>query len=278
MGVTQWWRRLTGKKDEGADGARSSARSQPPRQARAAAKAPTARPGRQAAVDPARPVLGLVAARSGWVGAHLEASGHGTPQIVTGGSIDDVVSQVGPVTVVAVGVPLGLPDDSKRAADGEVRRFLGSQASAVVGTPVRDAVYAGSDSEANRVNRERTGSGVSRQASDLRPRIMEVDRWLRQDLPHRVVEVVPEASFAVMTGTPLDSRRGSSAGGQERREALARAGIYVPVTAPHGVAAEEVVASCAAAWTAHRVKAGEPRSFPEQPETFSDGIPAAVFA
>src|SRR5699024_8217989 len=111
-------------------------------------------------------------------------------------------------------------DDSRRAADAELRRFLGPQSSAVVGAPVRDAVYAGSDSEANRVNRERAGAGVSRQASDLRPRITEVDGWLRQDLPHQVVEVVPEASLAVMTGAPLESRRGSAAGGQERREAL----------------------------------------------------------
>jgi predicted RNase H-like nuclease len=223
-------------------------------------------------------VLGLVPGRSGWVGASLEASGHGTPHIVAGSSLADVVAQAGPVTVVAVNVPMGLPDDSRRAADAELRRFLGPQSSVVVGAPVRDAVYAVSDSEANRVNRERAGAGVSRQASDLRPRITEVDGWLRQDLPHRVVEVVPEASLAVMTGAPLESRRGSAAGGQERREALGRAGIYVPVTAPHGVSAEDVVAACAAAWTAHRVKTGESRSFPEQAETFSDGIPAAVHA
>ena len=78
-----------------------------------------------------------------------------------------------------------------------VPRHGGDQSSAVVGAPVRDAVYAGSDSEANRVNRERAGAGVSRQASDLRPRITEVDGWLRQDLPHRVVEVVPDEKIVL---------------------------------------------------------------------------------
>src|SRR5699024_9010132 len=152
MGVTQWWRRLTGKQGAGAGapawggaqargkgsgkvGGRSAAKpgaGAQPRPARAGATAPTARPGRQAAVDPAQPVLGLVAGRSGWVGASLEASGHGTPHIVAGSSLADVVAQAGPVTVVAVNVPVGLPDDSRRAADAELRRLLGPQSSAVV--------------------------------------------------------------------------------------------------------------------------------------------------
>lgn len=237
---------------------------------------PTGKPGRQADIDRAKPVLGLAASRSGWVGAHLESTGHGTPQILAGATLHEVISAAGPVTVVAVDVPVGLPDESRRAVDGELRRLLGPQAAAVLSTPVREALYAPSYGEANRINRERQGAGVSRQAYDVRRQIMDVDEWLRKDRDHQVVEVNSEASLAQAAGEPLASRRSSADGAHERREVLARVGIYVPTSAPHGVLADDLVAACAAAWSAHRVKSGQAHTYPAQPETFSDGLASAV--
>lgn len=285
MGVTEWFRRLTGSTKKGAPGTgegkgrhghgghggHAGDRARPSR------PQPTGRPGRQADPDPARPVLGVSAGSKGaWVGAVLEASGHGTPHVVVGQSIEDVVAQAGPVAVVAVDVPIGLADDSRREADVQTRRFVGSQASSVFTTPVREAIYADTFQAASTVNRERLGSGISQQAYGLRRQIMEVDAWLRQDLPHRVVEAHPEASLAMMTGTPMASRRGSREGTHERRDVLAANGIYVPTTVPHGTSAEQLTNACAVAWTAHRVKTGSARSFPEEAQTFSDGIPAAI--
>lgn len=274
MGVATWWRRVTGGRSEGAKPATRAGAPTP--RARTAHAGPTAKPGRQADIDRARPVLGLAATRSGWVGAHLETTGHGTPHALVGATLEEVVSVAGPVTVVAVDVPVGLPDDSRRAADGELRRLLGPQAATVLSTPVREALYAPSYGEANRINRERQGAGVSRQAYDVRRQIMEVDAWLRKDHDHRVVEVSSEASLAQAAGDPLASRRTSAEGAHERREVLARVGIYVPTTVPHGIATEDLIAACAAAWSAHRVKSGQAHTYPAQPETFSDGLPAAV--
>jgi predicted RNase H-like nuclease len=44
-----------------------------------------------------------------------------------------------------------------------------------------------------------------------------------------------------------------------------------------GYAADDVLDACAAAWTAVRRTNGLARSLPEPPETFSDGIPAAIW-
>jgi predicted RNase H-like nuclease len=192
-------------------------------------------------------------------------------------TLPDLLQHVGEVTVVGLHLPIGLPDDSRRDADLEVRRFLtGRSASAVVTTPVREAVYAETYGEANAISRERTGAGVAKEAFDRRRQIAEVDRWLRQDLPFTVVEVHPEAALAVMAGTPLASRRRTAEGSAERRDTLARAGVYVPTVAPGGAVPDEVIGACAAAWSAHRVKTGQALSFPAQPQTFSDGLPSAI--
>lgn len=283
MGVSEWFGRLTGKKKgaqaHGTDGDRrgsghgAKAAAQRPRATRAQ---PSGKVGRQADLRPDRPVLGVSAGRGAWVGAVLEASGHGTPHVVVGETMADLLAQAGDVTVVAVDVPMGLADGSRREADTQTRRFVGAQGSSVFTTPVREAVYADTFQAANAAHREALGSGVSQQAYALRRQIMELDAWVRQDLPYRVVEVHPEASLTMMAGAPLGSRRASSEGTHERRDVLARNGIYVPTSAPHGTPTEQLASACAAAWSAHRVKTGAARSFPEQPETFSDGIPAAV--
>lgn len=301
MGVTEWWRRITGKDKregrggsaarggakggKGSPGTRRAApgaaagRTRPAGAAKtrpSGAAQPTGRPGRRSEPDASLPVLGVDACKGGWVGAVLDPSGHGTPHLIVRPTVAEVVAEAGRLAVVGIHVPMGLPDETRREADVQTRQFLSANGSAVFTTPVRDAVYAATYGEANKLNRERIGSGVSQQAYSLRSRIVEVDAWLRQDLPSAVVEVHPEASFAQMSGAPLTSRKRSAQGAEERRRVLASHGVAVPGLLPSGAGADDVIDACAAAWTAHRVKTGAARTFPESPETFSDGIPAAV--
>lgn len=287
MGLTQWWRRVTGKdkgsaksSDRTGKGGTRSTRGARPKAAMAdhlkGLQQPTGRPGRRPAPDRSRSVLGVDATRSGWLGALLDPTGHGTPHLLLAPSLQELLDQAGEVAVVAVTVPLGLPDQGRREADVQTRRFLGEQGSTVLTTPVRDAVYAISHSEANTFNRAGGGSGVSSEAWDLRRRIQELDTWVRQDLPAVVVETHPEAAFATMAGAPLASRRRTGDGSAERRAVLATGGVYAPTSAPHGIGTDDVLDACAAAWSAHRVKNGDASTFPEEPQQHSDQIPAAI--
>ncbi|WP_162802816.1 DUF429 domain-containing protein [Ornithinimicrobium avium] len=286
MDLRQWWRRVTaGRASATAAGrtgqdrphahqgrARSTGRS-----AKVSERAqPTGRPGRRAPVEESLPVMGVDACRGGWVGAVLDASGHGTPLVLVAATVAELVAAAGPVAVVGVDIPVGLPDGTRREADVQTRRFVGPRSSSVFTTPVRQAVYADSFGQANALNRERIGAGVSQQAWALRTRIAEVDAWLRQDLPFVVVEVHPEASFAQMAGAPAATSKRSAQGAAERRQVLTRSGVAPPGTLPVGVGVDDLLDACAAAWTAHRVKTGAGRTFPETPETFSDGLPAAI--
>jgi predicted RNase H-like nuclease len=94
------------------------------------------------------------------------------------------------------------------------------------------------------------------------------------------VEAHPELSFAELAGAPLAVRKSTWAGAEMRRTLLARAGITL--TGDLGLAGEQagvddVLDAAAAAWTAWRVSQGSARCLPDPPETFSDGLPSAIW-
>jgi len=185
------------------------------------------------------------------------------------------------VSVVAVDIPIGLPDTGGRRADAEARRALVGKASSVFSTPVRAAVEAATYEEARAANLAATGgrSSVSAQAYALSEKVLQVDAWVRGRPGARVIEVHPELSFARMTGTPVLERKKDAAGIRARREALAAHGIVAPAWfRGAGFGEDDLLDACAVAWTAVRHALGVSESFPEVPEVFSDGIPAAIWA
>jgi predicted RNase H-like nuclease len=224
-------------------------------------------------------VLGVDACKSGWIGVVLSegaVSAHAAAEI--GGLVEEAAAG-GPLAVVAVDIPVGLPDTGRRQADVLVRKAVGPLWPSVFMTPVRPALEAADYATAAELSRRLAGEGISRQAFALQARVLQVDRWVRQ-APHRVVEVHPEASFAELAGAALQSRKSSWAGIALRRRLLAGAGISLPDDlGPAGekAAVDDVLDAAAAAWTAVRVLRGQARSTPSPPELFSDGLPSSIW-
>jgi predicted RNase H-like nuclease len=227
-------------------------------------------------------VLGVDACRAGWVGIGLsgaEARAYFAPGIR---ELADRAAADGPVTVIAIDIPIGLADTGRRDADVLARKELKGRWPSLFITPVRAAVEAADYQAASAENRRLAGEGLSRQAFALRAKILDVDRWLRAGSagPARVVEAHPELSFATMAGAPLRSRKITWAGAVQRRTLLAGAGIVLdgdlgPAGAQAGV--DDVLDAAAAAWTARRVSQGSARCLPPSPEIFSDGIASAIW-
>src|ERR1022692_1664640 len=147
-------------------------------------------------------VLGGDACKGGWIGIVLSAR---NPSLHFAAGISDLVDEAGrdgPLEVIAIDMPIGLPDARPRQAAPLARKAAGPRRASVFVTPVRAALEAGDYESASAMNRRVTGKGVSRQAFGLHTKIREVDRWVRQTR-HRVVEVHPEASFAQLAGGPL---------------------------------------------------------------------------
>ena len=234
-----------------------------------------------AVLSPPAPVLGVDACPSGWVGVVLDTERRAS--VFVAATIEDLMALVREqhdVPVVAIDIPIGLPDNGGRQADAEARRVLIGKSSSVFSTPVRAALEAATYEEARAANLAATDgrTSVSAQAYALREKVLQVDAWVRARPGAQVLEVHPEVSFARMAGSPVLARKTDPDGVRARREALAAHGIVAPAWfRGSGFGEDDLLDACAAAWTAVRHSRGVSESFPEEPEVFSDGIPAAIW-
>jgi predicted RNase H-like nuclease len=227
-----------------------------------------------------RVVLGADACRAGWVGVVLDDASS-RARILVATTFAGLVAEVATkdeVEVVAVDMPIGLPDATRRRADVLARAELGPRRSSVFMTPTRDALAAPTHAQASAVNRNRAGEGISTQAFHLRPKLKEVEA-VAFARAYRVVEVHPEVSFARLAGKPLAWSKRTPAGMRLRRSLLRAAGVGLtrPDRAGPGVGVDDVLDAAVAAWSARRVGNGEAVLLPDPPETFSDGWPAAIW-
>jgi predicted RNase H-like nuclease len=219
-------------------------------------------------------VLGVDACKSGWVGIAW-SGGTVTPHFAP--TIAELADAAGPLAVMAIDIPIGLPDRGRRLADQQAREFIRPRQSSVFLTPVRATLGVRQHSRANAISLEHTGQGMSIQAFSLLPKIQEVDDWLPK-APCRVVEVHPEVSFTQLAGEPLAPKK-TWAGAEHRRTLLAAAGITLTglMGAAGKAAVDDILDAAVAAWTAHRAHLGTALSLPTPPEILSDGTEAAIW-
>ena len=225
-------------------------------------------------------VLGVDACGKGWIGV---AIGLDAADAYFGVTIRELVALVevdGEIDVVAIDIPIGLPDEGRRQADVLARPAVGPRWQSVFMTPVRAALLTHDHSAAVVVNHDLAGKGISQQAFGLRTKILEIDGWIKES-KQAVIEVHPELCFATMAQGPLLTRKKTWAGAEQRRQLLAAAGIRLKGQlglAGEVGAVDDVLDAAAAAWTARRYADGQARPMPETPEVFSDGIECAIWA
>ena len=224
-------------------------------------------------------VLGVDACKAGWFGIVLGGS---EPRALFAPHIAGLAQQAGtggPLAAVGIDIPIGLADSGRRQADVLARRLIGPRWASVFITPVRAALLAGDYARAAAENRRLAGEGLSRQAFALQAKILDADRWVRTT-PLRVAEIHPEVSFARLAGGPLRLGKTSWAGAALRRKLLAQVGIVLPDdlgAAGEQARVDDVLDAAVVAWTAQRVASGKAHPLPDPPETFSDGIPCAIW-
>jgi predicted RNase H-like nuclease len=200
--------------------------------------------------------------------------------VVTGATVAGLVAAAGPVAVVGIDMPMGLPDfgDQRRAEALARRRLPSGRKSSVFPTPMRAACEAATWAEANALNKAACGRGLSHQGFALTRKILEVDAWVRSGPDVTVAEIHPEVSFAAIDPSCVVASKKTADGRAARVAALERAGLTLPpVVRGPGYAVDDLLDACAVAWSARRVASGEADCLPEPPEVFSDGIPAAIW-
>ncbi|MGY2084245.1 DUF429 domain-containing protein [Blastococcus sp. SYSU DS0539] len=198
-------------------------------------------------------VLGVDGWRGRWVGALLAG------RSVTLLALDDVaaVLAVPDVDVIAIDMPIGLPDDGVRRCDVEARRLLGSAGSSVFPAPLRPVLGAADYVDACRISVAASGKALSKQAWNLMPSIRQLDDALDEPPSERVVEVHPELAFRRMDPRVTDPKV-TARGTMQRLEAL-RGVMDVEDAlgnAPARVPMVDALDACAAAWSARRLAEG----------------------
>lgn len=250
-----------------------------------------------------RAVAGVDGCKSGWV-AVIRMPGQAAYACVVG-SFEALVEMLPTDAVIAVDMPIGLPDISSHGGRGPetlVRRFLGERQSSVFSIPSRAAVYA-ADEEFTTIERwyeaHRLASDIARQTSNpprgvsiqafgIFSKIRELDRLLtgRQELRDRIIESHPEAAFwrlnggtAMMLPKKIKGRV-NPAGMEERKGLLTRSGHdrgFLDRPPPRGAAEDDLLDAAAVMLVAERHARGEAVSFPDPPGIDGLGNPVAIW-
>jgi len=143
-------------------------------------------------------VLGVDGCPGGWIGALVRGRAVEWLKLADAAAILAVDA-----AVIAIDIPIGLPEsgDSYRLAEIEARRFLRrwSAVHSVFFTPVRPVLSVGTYAEANALNSQLTGKGLSKQTWNILDRIAAVDAALGEPPDARVIEVHPESPSAFLT-------------------------------------------------------------------------------
>lgn len=223
-------------------------------------------------------VAGVDGCRAGWFRA-CRNLGTGELQFDLVSHVEELADRWPHPAVIALDIPIGLPERGSRECDLAARRRLGPRRSSVFPAPIRAAIDAASREEASSITERIDGRKVGAQAFGIFAKIREVDTALQRRLRGRVREVHPEVSFAEWSGAPLRFAKRRREGKAERL-ALAEAWIG-PQLLQRGrgdasrqqLADDDMLDAIAGLWTAHRIAAGTARTLPDEPPRDATGLP-----
>jgi predicted RNase H-like nuclease len=229
-------------------------------------------------------VFGADGCNGGWIVASREG---GMLRCGRVGRLEELFLAAPTPAVVAVDIPIGLPERGARACDVAARELLGKpRGSSVFPAPLRALLAANSHEEASRLRERIERKRISIQAWLIVPKIAEVDRLLRRSAVARaaVHEVHPELCFYYLNGERPVAAPKRKAAGHDERLALLRAWCGDAVNRALAdrqrltCAADDVIDACAALWSAERIAAGKAVVHPANPELDAQGLPMSISA
>ncbi|MFZ1814909.1 MAG: DUF429 domain-containing protein [Rhizobiaceae bacterium] len=237
-------------------------------------------------------LVGVDGCPAGWIAIACNGENFARPSIALFSDFQQLLSAMPEDSVVAVDMPIGLPDFVQaggRGPEQAVRPLLGARQSSVFSIPSRAAVYAEDYLEACRQSLLTSSPPrkVSKQAFNLFPKIRELDQLMTPELCERVFEVHPELAFrqlAAQTPMALPKKikgRVNPQGMEERRRVLESHGLeagFLRQPAPRGAASDDFLDACACLVIARRLALGKARPFPDPPLKTTAGIRIAIWA
>lgn len=165
-------------------------------------------------------VGGVDGCRGGWIMVARDLATDGWAVQVARRWVD-----LRPVGLLAVDMPIGLPESGRRGCDFEARRLLGPGRSASVFIGLRRPLLAFADYPSANAWGKVDGSGLAKQAWYLLPKIAEIDEAIQPADQERVRECHPELAFMRLAGRPVTASKRTPDGLGQRRTLLEAAGV-----------------------------------------------------
>ena len=203
-------------------------------------------------------VAGVDGCRGSWLAAVGEGAVVSWRLVPTFQDLYDDAS----LTVIAIDVPIGLPESGRRACDVQARALLGPRGSSVFAAPARPVLSCATYAEARTVLAALGGASMSAQAFGIVKAVSDVDSCVQPDDDERVVETHPELAFSLLGDGPLPAKK-STAGLAARLRLLRgwrRDVLDLLEQVPAGVPVDDALDALACLWVAERWAAGQRRT------------------
>jgi predicted RNase H-like nuclease len=225
-------------------------------------------------------VVGVDGCPAGWIAVLWDGGDRLTSRLCP--TFTEVMTL--PAEVIAVDMPIGLPERSGRPPEREVRARLGDRQSSVFAVPATPAIYCTDYREACRINLLHSDppKKVSKQCFHLFPKMREIDALIEPSHQSRIYESHPELAFWAMNGEaplPLPKKvKGAPypPGLDFRRSLLARNGLPVDSLTPdyrrRDVGADDLIDACACTLVAWRILNHRSIRFPADPPLNARGL------
>lgn len=209
-----------------------------------------------------RAIAGTDGCSSGWLCIEQGQNGLLRPRLHR--TTSELLAYAATIDLLTIDIPIGLRDDGARQVDILARRILGPRASSVFPAPVRAALDGESYLDACSRSAAACGKRLSKQAFAILPKISEVDKGLREDLPlaEHVREVHPEVCFYFLNNKqPMAHPKKSGQGYLDRYRLLEiHFGTVIADLRSHvprrDAADDDLLDALVALWSAQRVRAG----------------------
>ena len=186
--------------------------------------------------------------------------------------------------LIAIDIPIGLPDSGAREADIAARKFIQPRGSSVFPAPIRPALSAASWRKGCDITCAVDGRRISQQTFAILPKVRDIDHYVRSTtLCDRLFEVHPEVSFTAWNRRPMLFPKRHRQGHQDRRELIASyfgEDAFDSVRAQvrgEKVALDDIADAFAALWSANRILVGGAARFPAAPHFDSLGLPMHIW-
>lgn len=215
-------------------------------------------------------VVGIDGCKAGWI-----AVGQQLPQgpvkaaIVT--KVVELETHFPGWSMLAVDMPIGLPDSGSRRADISARRFVQPRGSSVFPALNRPLLSCGDYREACSLSWELSRKLITQQAWNLKEKICDVDELVEPaSVRAKVWEVHPEVSFRLLLGSPLLFSKRSKEGFAIRLALIEKwlpgaFGLIRPNYMVIEADNDDILDALAALWSGWRILEGKAKYFPEEP-------------